>query len=342
MSSRRNNLTGIDNRLPAINQRTSHAGLWFDKYIIEQVREETTKRGEHIAEVALLPLPEIYTIHYKRWEKTLEDYGAKARKAEVQGRMIVGLGSESVLETAIALHRTYGVPYIPGSALKGLAANYARERIDKVAYKVIFGDTDDAGYITFFDALYDPKTEHNKQALHPDVITVHHKNYYQGEKNAAPADWDSPTPIPFLTATGEYLIALAAPDLQDADAWLSLTFNILEHALKDMGIGAKTSSGYGRMEFKKYIRPNIPTFRVGQEVSPCFVVAPTDEMRHNAPADTKAFLRFREFPTQYVMIVVNAEEATNWKPGERRGCLFQKEEVHNGCTVIVCQPKPKR
>jgi CRISPR-associated protein Cmr6 len=42
----------------------------------------------------------------------------------VQGRLIVGLGGDNVLETGLTLHHTYGVPLIPGNALKGLAAHY--------------------------------------------------------------------------------------------------------------------------------------------------------------------------------------------------------------------------
>src|SRR5205085_8112131 len=100
-----------------------------------------------------------------------DDYGAQTHRAQVKGRMIVGLGSESVLETSISLHRTYGVPYIPGSALKGLAANYASLRLDEdwqkggKYYKIVFGDTDDAGYITFFDALYIPRSEEHTSEL---------------------------------------------------------------------------------------------------------------------------------------------------------------------------------
>src|SRR5207245_4481556 len=120
-------------------------------------------RRDLIEEVCALPIPMAYRSYFERWQMVLaEEYGAQTRRAQIKGRMIVGLGSESVLETSISLHRTYGVPYIPGSALKGLAANYARQKLsdewhkDGEAYKVVFGDTDDAGYLTFFDALYIP------------------------------------------------------------------------------------------------------------------------------------------------------------------------------------------
>jgi len=254
MSTRRKSLTNIT----LSNAPNAHAELWLDKYITDQ--KETKSRGQCIADVSILPTPEAYVAFYKRWLQMLEDQGAKKRTAHVKGRMIIGLGDESVLETAITLHRTYGVPYIPGSALKGLAAAYARQRLgeawwkdskDSEAYKIVFGNTDDTGYITFFDALYIPGTGHKHngevQALYPDVITVHHQKYYQ-DPNNPPADWDDPIPVPFLSATGSYLIALAGSELQEQEAWIEKTFAILGYALEDMGVGAKTSSGYGRLE----------------------------------------------------------------------------------------------
>ncbi len=250
-------LTEIREKLPeqARSAYETNAALWLDKYIIKQDRDDTGSHRDLIEEVCALPIPTVYRSYFERWQKMLtNEYDAQTRRAQVKGRMIVGLGSESVLETSISLLRTYGVPYIPGSSLKGLAANYARLRLGEdwqkggKYYKIVFGDPDDAGYITFFDALYTPDTEHGKKVLYPDVITVHHQRYYQ-DASDAPADRDNPNPVPFLSATGTYLIALAAPDLQQPDGWISVTFKIVEDALKTLGIGAKTSSGYGRMEF---------------------------------------------------------------------------------------------
>jgi CRISPR-associated protein Cmr6 len=250
-------------------EQAGHAGLWLDKYLAYQLKrgekadpEVGTPQSCLIKETAGMPIMAGYSMFFNRWKATLEDLGARCREAHTLGRMVIGLGDESVLETSVTLHRTYGVPYIPGSALKGLAAMFVRTRLAGTEwgecigqrqakqwvagqpYNVVFGDTEQAGYVTFFDALYVPGSEHNGQALWPDVITVHHPDYYQG-KDAPPADWDSPTPIPFLSATGNYLIALAAQP--GCDAWVNLTFDLLGHALRELGIGAKTSSGYGRM-----------------------------------------------------------------------------------------------
>lgn len=263
-----------------IEPKEVHAGLWLDKYITNlesykggsQNESEGSPQQRLVHDVAKLQVPEVYTRFYRRWRQILRAAGVDAnhmREFTAKSRLAVGLGNEGVLETSVALHRTYGVPYIPGSALKGLAASYARLMAgedwqqDSYAYKVVFGDTENAGYITFFDALYIPGSarqnspaQSNSQPdcpLRPDIITVHHPGYYQERKDAKgkrvpPADWDSPTPIPFLSATGSYLIALAAPDLNDT-TWIEKTFDLLSEALLILGIGAKTSSGYGRMEY---------------------------------------------------------------------------------------------
>ncbi|MBT9176802.1 MAG: hypothetical protein DDT20_01124 [Firmicutes bacterium] len=227
--------------------RTTNAGLWLDKFIREQAREDKESRGVLVKEVAEIRVPEDYARWFARWRQTLQEYGAECRVAEAQGRMAIGLGEESVLETSVALHHTYGIPYIPGSALKGLAASFARQHLgdewqpDTPAYVTVFGDTQTAGYVTFYDALPLP----NSAALHPDVITVHHEKYYQNDRTAPPADWDDPNPVPFLSATGKYLIALSGPP-----GWVNATFDILKHALAHSGIGAKTSSSYGRLKLE--------------------------------------------------------------------------------------------
>lgn len=265
--------------------KNSHTGLWLDRMLNKQVskEEKLPKNTEHPytthiqTTCSILENSDYETFFTNRWLPALPQ--KNLRVAQAVGRLVVGLGSESAWENNITLHRTYGVPYIPGSALKGLAAAYAHKflaeetwrKAHKVeqgeqmpigdAHKIMFGDTTSEGYVTFFDALYLPNSGHlnedtkKNQALWPDVITVHHPKYYSEEKEKPkedkkeqkadilpPADWDDPTPISFVSATGQYLIALAGPE-----KWVETAFQILEKGLSELGVGAKTSSGYGRM-----------------------------------------------------------------------------------------------
>ncbi|RMH34894.1 MAG: type III-B CRISPR module RAMP protein Cmr6, partial [Gammaproteobacteria bacterium] len=255
--------------------------------------------------------------------------------------LAINLGTESVLETSIALHHTYGVPYIPGSALKGLAASFAHQHLDGDewrkesgwAHKELFGTTEQAGCVTFFDALYRPP-EYFQQGkpitpLRPDIITVHHPEYYRGE-DTPPSDWDSPTPIPFLTATGKYLFAISGPE-----EWVNVTFDILEHALEAKGIGAKTSSGYGRMSFVD----DTPSVKMPlvKEFSPTRMPAPNDRFKGIVfdwdskgvyleipgldPDDFWAFIPASEYPSEH-----------RFQSGQRIKCVVTKV---NG-DEIVC------
>lgn len=249
MDSRRNALS------TASSKQSDHAGLWLDKYLAKQLNRGESIRQEQqapqqtlVEETAAIAEPEDYAAYFQRWQNALRTCGAQTQEAEIEGRMVIGLGDEGVLETAITLHHTYGVPYIPGSALKGLTASFARQRLSGwqpsgEAYTTLFGNTDVAGYVTFFDALYVPGSGRQQKALYADVLTVHHPDYYQ-KGDSPPADWDSPTPIPFLSATGKYLIALGGPE-----EWVQAAFTILALALEEAGVGAKTSSGYGRLRF---------------------------------------------------------------------------------------------
>ncbi len=261
-------------------QETTHIGLWLDKYYDASLEErkcgsEKCQPGQELVkQVSSISFPRSYLFFYERWREQLKNLGARLQVANARGRLAIGLGMESVLETSIALHRTYGVPYIPGSALKGLAASFAHQHLEGDGWRkghedhiILFGDTKNAGFVTFFDALYIPRSGKRGKPLWPDIITVHHPDYYS-EGNNPPADWDSPTPIPFLTATGKYLIALAGPD-----EWVETAFEILGLALAQEGIGAKTNSGYGRMVMEGY----APTKGNGQSNAAGKSSSPTPE-----------------------------------------------------------------
>lgn len=241
---------------------SSNASLWMNRFIRDQKTEgqQSTAKQDLVYEVAKIGVPSIYENFYRDiWVNSL--VGAQKRFIKIDGRMIIGLGAESVMETSITLHRTYGTPYIPGSALKGLAASYAHRFMGQewrketknssigIAHEIMFGSQDSTGYVVFHDALYVPDSYNRKpnQPLEPDILTVHHQKYYQGD-NVAPADWDSPVPIPLLSAQGSYLLAVSgnSGDVEFDNKLTNLVIDILELALRDEGIGAKTSSGYGR------------------------------------------------------------------------------------------------
>ncbi|WP_086976049.1 type III-B CRISPR module RAMP protein Cmr6 [Archaeoglobus fulgidus] len=66
-----------------------------------------------------------YRVFFENYERLFNSFSSKIFSMRTKSRLVVGLGDESVYETSIRLHRNYGVPYIPGSALKGVAKHYA-------------------------------------------------------------------------------------------------------------------------------------------------------------------------------------------------------------------------
>jgi len=101
-----------------------------------------------------------------------------------------------------------------------------------------------AGLVTFHDALYVPRSTPDDKPFAADVLTVHQKGYYDSSGTSWPNDYDSPNPVAFLTVRPgvRLLFALSGP----AD-WTDLAERLLRDALKEWGVGGKTSAGYGRL-----------------------------------------------------------------------------------------------
>ncbi|WP_457548468.1 type III-B CRISPR module RAMP protein Cmr6 [Archaeoglobus sp.] len=246
----------------------------------------------------------LYEKHYETLRNLWVVTKARTFSMKTKSRLIIGLGDESVYETSIRLHRNYGVPYIPGSALKGVAKHYAIQLLTEANYDVlrkrlrnedyfeiagkvqrlleeseeskvdlsfefensenvsfeelrmIFGTQKREGSIIFFDAFPTPGQLKDKLILELDVMNPHYQPYYsasgkelQTNVEKAPGDWHNPTPIFFLTVPKgvEFQFAIA-PRSEEGAELLDKAKDMLVSALKEFGVGAKTSLGYGRFE----------------------------------------------------------------------------------------------
>lgn len=230
---------------------TTHAGLWLDKGLAD-IEEKGGNRQAHFDELTqTIQIPASYKLFFARWREQVARVPPFTLlvEAQVRGRLIAGLGRESILETGITLNHTYGVPYLPGSSLKGLAAAIAHQKLEEEAWRrgegeshrILFGDQESSGYVTFHDALWIPEAS-QRLPFDLDVMTVHHPKYYQGE-DQPPSGIESPNPVAFLTARGRFLLAVSGPE-----AWARAAMRILRGALCEDGLGAKTAAGYGRFE----------------------------------------------------------------------------------------------
>ena len=354
--------TQTAHQLEANGQKCKNLGLILDKYpprtAIERDKDNKSGKSDWLKSLKLNSLidPQLATQVYQRWENATKGMHATHFQAKLPWRMVVGLGGETVLETDLTLHHLYSIPLIPGSALKGLTRAYVTGEItehksenidtDNADIQRIFGAQKKAGSVIFFDAL----PLDGQFTLELDVMTAHYPKYY-GE-SIPPANNQSPNPVTFLTvARTTFMFALAprhpadANDVQQAIQWLKL-------ALEHYGVGGKTSAGYGYFTIPAlpsdtpqntptpYTRPNIPKFVENQGI-PGAVIELTDALHQLIP-EAKAFLKYREFTAREVLIVITGEEATNWSKGQTKNCVFVREEVHDGCTVLICHPGVKK
>jgi len=188
-----------------------------------------------------------------------------------------GLGNEHPLENGFAFLNPYGLPYLPGSGVKGVLRQAARELVSgewgetrgwtNDVVTALFGrqgqdgDTDHLrGALTFWDVIPQIKGDH----LHVEIMTPHQTHYYQedakkGAGSVTPHDSGSPTPISFLTVPPDSgftfhvqcdlaLLKCTASKLAENEQWKKLLETAFTHAFEWLGFGAKTAVGYGAMK----------------------------------------------------------------------------------------------
>ena len=204
-----------------------------------------------------LPINErrLQTPGFTRYYKALEELqGIELSYTDLQTdwKLAIGLGGASIYETGITLHHVYGIPYIPGSAIKGSVRSYViltkfdgneKSALEDDEFVNIFGSTESQGRILFFDAFS------QNLSLKKDILNPHYKKYYDpGSNPNPPADYLDPTPISFLTVEGVFRFAIGSKK-EDANL-LEKTSQYLRNSLIEFGIGAKTAVGYGYFKGK--------------------------------------------------------------------------------------------
>lgn len=235
-----------------------NAGLWYDKFCDKWEAGWKTGLGDGgkadwVAAFSGWNIgnPDLIEETIERRMIFMEKCGGLALSFKTQGPMVSGLGRSHPVENGFAWHHLLGVPYLPGSSVKGVVRSYVTcwldgpDKVDETDVLRIFGPRKGSiqvGSVVFLDALPVMPVR-----LRAEIMTPHFGPYYRGAKPEPPADWHSPVPIPFLAVdeNQEFLFGVLPrgpgdnDDCQKASEWLC-------EALEKMGAGAKTSSGYGR------------------------------------------------------------------------------------------------
>ena len=204
---------------------------------------------------------------------------------------MTGTGMEHPLENGFAFLNPYGLPYLPGSSVKGVLRRTAELLVagefngethgwNQQVITALFGlepgkgeDNSARGALIFWDVLIEPKD----CKLGIDILTPHFSHYYFDSKT--PHESGSPNPVPFLVVPPgakfvfhvQCIPALIA-DVALRNNWKTMIKIVLEHAFDWLGFGAKTASGYGQLQadasaLQKLEKQAIATAKAA--MSPC-------------------------------------------------------------------------
>ena len=247
---------------------TSNAGLIWNRYlklwsdgVQPKIADGTERRNILIAfadnynqarqggDPAKPPLDgQLLEAIHTRQTQILTQWRGGGRGTELQRvletRFTTGLGGPHPTEVGFSFDRSVGVPYLPGSSVKGLVRAAARLYEDSVMEETLFGpdqveqDRDaKIGDLVFLDAY--PTT---LPRLKIDIINCHHSKYYAGGPEF-PSETEDPIPVYFLAVDSgvQWTFRL----LSRSGEHTKRGARLLAFGLTELGAGAKTAVGYG-------------------------------------------------------------------------------------------------
>lgn len=234
--------------------------------ISEKARKENLKRDE------ILEVARRHGEFGRRITTIPAPPGACVFHARLGGRLIVNQAGGVLENAGLCLHRHFGDPFIPGSAVKGIArhsawlewvgANTDDRPVLADAIVKVFGNPSGDPTLDGFVAKHFPNIPTHlsggvaflpavpvgKVQLVVDLVNCHHPKYYAGNQ-PDPTDNESPNPqfFPVVEQGVEFRFVLIPSARLGArsEELLNRTKDWLVRALTEQGAGAKTAAGYG-------------------------------------------------------------------------------------------------
>lgn len=198
---------------------------------------------------------------HRRLDGIVSANNGRTNRYKTQSRLATGLGADHPLDNGFVFDPAVGVPYLPGSSVKGLCHAWAeltlgREHPDMLRLFGVgpqeaeeTGERERVGGIVFLPAYPQDWPE-----LDVDIVNNHHRAYYGAEPSRRggkgrfpPMDIESPIPVYFLAVRAKttfvFRVLPHAATLADSD--LEQATGLLANGLRWLGIGAKSAVGYG-------------------------------------------------------------------------------------------------
>ena len=200
--------------------------------------------------------------------------------AQLEGRLAINLADSLIQNAGISLDRLFGLPFIPGSAVKGVCRHAAFEELKSAdaehqqplfdLFRAVFGTADNDfknGELRPFQRLLAGRAENQKGAIaflpaYPvnearvvvDLTNVHYPEYYRtGRTEDLSKERPQPNPFPAVEVGAQFAFCLVLNGVNRDPSLLVAATRWLETTLTVGGLGAKTASGYGWFS----LRPDV-------------------------------------------------------------------------------------
>ena len=203
---------------------------------------------------------------------------------QLEGRLAINLADSLIQNAGISLDRLFGLPFIPGSAVKGVSRHAALEELREAPtekkqalfdlFRAVFGtaDTDfKNGDMRSYRSMLGTREENQKGAIawlpaYPinrarivvDLTNVHYPDYYRsGRIEDLSKERPQPNPFPSVETGAQFAFCLVLNGLNENLALLSQAERWLNTALTVRGLGAKTACGYGWFSIRPEVLENL-------------------------------------------------------------------------------------
>lgn len=212
-------------------------------------------------------------VQTKQFAEALSQRGAAVVYAELGSRLIINLSDSLIQNAGICLDRHTGLPYIPGSAVKGVTRHVALSRLRRgdlslSDFKAIFGSSESdfkntkksIGELSdFADALTEAEMTQKGGvdflAAYPvekepliavDISNVHRPVYYaSGKVEDLAKEMPRPNTFPTVEQGARFAFFVVQNAIGVSPELFSRVREFLVEAITLCGIGGKTGAGYG-------------------------------------------------------------------------------------------------
>jgi CRISPR-associated protein Cmr6 len=204
-------------------------------------------------------------------------------------------------------------------------------------FRLIFGTLACAGRAIFLDAI-----PTHPPTLEWDIMNPHYPKYYSGEEY--PTNWQSPVPVHFLVVASQTEFRFAIGWRGAVEATLQTQAqNWLVQGLNQLGVGAKTSAGYGYFQSVPAEQPAQPAGQSAEgTATPLPSQSPSEPdalswrsgiIREYQPSSGWGRLLDEESGQEW-RFDRSAIEEKNWSPGKKSKVFFALGKGEHGEKVI--------